>query len=273
LAIVLAIANAKLKVFEDPRVDEVTEMLPGNNCGACGQPGCRAFAEKAVTGEVVPSQCTPGGPDTAAKIAAYLGVEAGEVEKRVARLLCAGGANVSIQLAEYQGYPSCRSATAAGGGNKGCRYGCLGFGDCEEICDFDAITMGPTGLPVVDFEKCTACGDCVRICPKGLFEIIPASQHLIVQCKSQLKDEGVLAVCQVGCTACGKCVADAPQGLLHMQKNLPVINNEMLHMQSPDVICRCPTGAITWIEEQQFETPVPDATLQLAQSNVLSSLK
>ena len=142
LAIVLAVANAKLKVFEDPRIDHVQEMLPNSNCGACGAAGCRAFAELVVSGKMQPSGCTVGGPTTAQAVADYLGVEAGEAVKRVARLLCAGGSNVAIQMSEYQGHKSCRAAAAVGGGGKGCRYGCLGFGDCFDVCDFDADNDG-----------------------------------------------------------------------------------------------------------------------------------
>ncbi|UCG51372.1 MAG: 4Fe-4S dicluster domain-containing protein [Candidatus Latescibacterota bacterium] len=252
LGIILAVANAKLKVFEDPRIDQVHEMLPNSNCGACGLPGCRVFAEKAVAGQIQPSQCTVGGSETAAAVADYLGVDAGTVEKTTARVLCAGGTNVSVQMAEYKGFPTCRAAVAAGGGGKGCRYGCLGFGDCEAICDFDALTMGPTGLPIIDIDKCTSCGDCVRICPKYLIEILPVEQHLVVQCKSELEGDEILELCKVACTACGRCVADGAQGLLRMKRNLPVVNTDLLHMQSPDAIKRCPTGAITWVEDQQF---------------------
>ncbi len=258
LGVVLAVANAKLRVFEDPRIDGVFDMLPNTNCGSCGLPGCRAFAEKAVAGEIQPSQCTVGGPETAAAVADFLGVEAGALDRKVARLLCAGGTNVAIQMAEYKGFPSCRAAVAAGGGGKGCRYGCLGFGDCEVVCDFDAIVMGPTGLPIIDFVKCTACGDCVRICPKGILELIPARQHVLVQCKSELEGDHVLDLCKVACTACGKCVADSPQGLLRMKKNLPTVNTDVLHLESPDVIRRCPTGAITWLDSQQFKN-TPEA--------------
>ena len=95
LAIVLAIANSKLKVFEDPRIDVVADMLPGSNCGACGYPGCRGFSEKVVNGEVQPSGCPVGGADTAAIIADFLGVDAGEALKKTARLLCAGGDDVA----------------------------------------------------------------------------------------------------------------------------------------------------------------------------------
>ena len=252
LGVVLALANARLKVFEDPRIDAVNDMLPGSNCGACGLPGCRVFAEHAVEGTVQPGECRVGGPDTANTVAEYLGVDPGEVEKLVARLLCAGGKDVAAQMAEYVGYPSCRSAAAVGGGGKGCRYGCLGFGDCQLVCDFDAIIMSPTGLPIVDAEKCTACGDCVEICPKDILVLKPLKQHLLVQCKSELEGDSMLEMCKVACTACGKCVADAPQGLLKMRKNLPEINPELLNLETPDTVKRCPTGAITWIEGQQF---------------------
>ncbi len=163
LAIVLAVANSRLKVYEDPRIDGVNDMLPGNNCGACGLPGCRAFAEKAVSGEINPSECPVSGLDAATEIADYLGVEMGESVKKVARLLCAGGTNVAVQMSEYAGHESCRSASAVGGGGKACRFGCLGFGDCKDVCTFDAITMGPTGLPGVAVDLCTSCGDCVDV--------------------------------------------------------------------------------------------------------------
>ena len=248
----LAAANIKLKVFEDPRIDRVDEMLPGNNCGACGLPGCRAFAEKVVAGDIMPSGCTVGGEDTANEVAEFLGIDAGERVLTVARLMCAGGTDVAIQMTEYEGHESCRSASAVGGGSKGCRYGCLGFGDCMDVCTFGAITMGPTGLPIVDIDKCTSCGDCVEICPKGLYEIVPQEQHLLVQCKSELEGDEILELCRVACTACGRCVADAPQGLLKMKKNLPVMNRELLHLQSPNATLRCPSGAIAWVEGQQF---------------------
>lgn len=253
LAIVLAVANSKLRVFEDPRIEQVADMLPGNNCGACGLPGCRAFSEKVVTGDVKPSECPVGGIETASVIADFLGVEAGQVVKKIARLLCAGGTNIAKQMSEYQGYASCRSASAVGGGGKACRYGCLGYGDCMDVCTFDAIKMGPTRLPTVDVDKCTSCGDCVAICPKTLFEIVPVAQHLLVQCKSELEGDRVEQVCKVGCTACGKCAADAPQGLLKMKKNLPTLNRELLHLQSPNATLRCPTGAIRWVEGRQFQ--------------------
>lgn len=262
LAVVLAIANSKWKVFEDPRIDEVQDMLPGSNCGACGMPGCRIFAEKVVVGEVQPSGCTVGGEETANTVADYLGVEAGEAVKTTVRLLCAGGTDVAIQMGEYEGHPSCRSASVVAGGTKGCRYGCLGFADCETVCDFDAIVMSSTGLPIIDVEKCTACGDCIDVCPVDVLELLPVGQHLLVQCKSLLEGDDMLEACKVACTACARCVADAPPGLLKMHKNLPVLNNELIHLQTAEAIRRCPTGAITWVEGTQFQDGI--------ESNVVS---
>ena len=256
LAIVLAIANSRLKVWEDPRVEAVQQMLPNNNCGACGLPGCRAFAEKVVEGAVKPAGCTVGGPDTASRVAEYLGIDAGEAVKRTARLLCAGGANVAIQMAEYQGHPSCRAASAVGGGSKGCRYGCLGYGDCQGVCTFDAIVMSPTGLPIIDADKCTACGDCIDICPKNLLELYPVEQRLVVQCKSELEGDEIIELCRVACTGCARCVADAPEGLLKMHNNLPVLNRDLLNIQSETPIRRCPTGAIVWLEDTRFQTGI-----------------
>ena len=256
LAVILAIANAKLKVFEDPRIDKVTDMLPGNNCGACGLPGCRAFAEKLVAGELLPGACPPSDAETACEVADYLGVDAGDTTPKIARLLCAGGSDVAVQMADYAGQESCRSATATSGGSKGCRYGCLGFEDCLDACTFGAIQMSPTGLPVVDVEKCTSCGDCVRICPKALFVILPLAQHLLVQCKSELEGDDMLEQCRVGCTACGRCVADASPGLLKMKHNLPELNGELLELESANATLRCPTGAIAWVEGAQFQDAV-----------------
>lgn len=252
LAIVLVIANSKLKVYEDPRIEVVADYLPGANCGACGLAGCRAFAESVVEGAVKPSQCPVGGAETATYIATYLGIDAGEAERKVARLLCAGGADVAYQVGTYEGYSSCRAAAVVTGGSKACTYGCLGLGDCFDACTFDAIRMSDTGLPIVDVAKCTACGDCVRACPKDLFELYPVSRCLVVQCKSQLEGDQALAQCQVACTACGRCVADAPEGLLTMENNIPVLNMLKMELQTPIATYRCPTQAIVWIEGPQM---------------------
>lgn len=248
----IALANRRLWVWEDPRIDVVASMLPSNNCGGCGLPGCRAFAEAAVAGTVQPAQCNVMGADGVASVAAFLGVEAGTSVKRVARLLCAGGSDVAVTQAEYRGLPTCAAAAAVAGGGKGCAWGCLGLADCERVCDFDAISMSETGLPIVDPVKCTACGDCVEACPKGLFTLLPMDDHLLVQCKNLINGDDALDACRVACTACGKCVQDAEPGLISIASGVAVVDYERIAFAEPRAIERCPTGAIVWLTGAQF---------------------
>ncbi|MBK7408177.1 MAG: RnfABCDGE type electron transport complex subunit B [Saprospirales bacterium] len=255
-AVVIAVAYKKLRVYEDPRIDQVEEMLPHANCGACGQPGCRAFAEKVVGNELSPSKCTVSSPEGVKRIAEYLGVDAGSEEKRIARVLCAGGKSEAHNLADYKGtMRTCRGESVVNGGPKACSWGCLGLGDCEVACDFDALHMNEDGLPVVIPDLCVACGDCVEACPKGLFELMPVSQKLIVQCKSQLEGDLALSKCSVACTACGRCVADGAPGLIEIKNNLAVVNYELNNLAIADATRRCPTDAIIWLEGAQFKPP------------------
>lgn len=249
LALILVIANRKLYVYEDPRIDVVESMLPHANCGACGYPGCRPFAEALVEGKINPAKCTVSSEDGHTAIASFLGVSAGSEEKKVARLACAGGKNVARNRAKYHGMESCQGAALVSGGGKGCFWGCLGFGDCDSACDFDAIHMDENGLPVVDEDKCTACGDCVEACPKDLFSLQPIRHKLWVACKNLEQGDDILEDCEVACTACGRCVKDAPDNLIAMEYNLPVINYSVDQVINP--IQRCPTGAIVWLDKEK----------------------
>jgi Na+-translocating ferredoxin:NAD+ oxidoreductase RNF subunit RnfB len=251
LAGILAAAYRKLYVYEDPRIDAVEAMLPSANCGACGCAGCRAFAEKVVKGEIAPAKCTVSAPAAIVQIANFLGVNAGAEEKRVARLACAGGNNVARNHAKYSGLETCRGAALIAGGGKACSWGCLGLGDCERVCDFDAIHMDEHSLPVVSESKCTACGDCVEICPKQLFSIHVVSHRLWVACKNLQNGDAAEANCEVACTACGRCAADAPPGLIQIVNNLAVIDYSRNSLANQTPIQRCPTGAIVWLDEKK----------------------
>jgi len=250
---VIAMVNKKFWVWEDPRIGEVEELLPSTNCGACGVPGCRAFAEAVVAGEQQPSGCTVMGSDDIDDLASYLGVDAGEANKRVARLLCAGGKNEAARNSDYSGFETCKAATAVASGGKACRWGCLGLADCEESCLLDAIYMNENELPVVIPELCTACNDCVVACPLDLFELMPMDQKLIVQCKNLLHGDAAEDLCSVACNACMKCVADSEPEVIEIRNNLAVIDYEKNSLTDPGAIARCETGAIVWVEGQQFE--------------------
>jgi ferredoxin len=137
------------------------------------------------------------------------------------------------------------------GGGRACPWGCLGLADCERACTFDAIRMNREGLPVVDVDRCTACGDCVEICPLNLFTLQPVSHRVVVQCSSPLAGEEATGVCKVACDACGRCALDAPDGVIEMTGGLPRL---LAPARAPESCTyRCPTGAIRWVDGNQFE--------------------
>ena len=254
-AVLIALAHRRFYVFEDPRIEAVVGFLPGNNCGACGFPGCRGFGEALVGGVTTPATCTVMSPDQREEMAQFLGVDVGSANQRVARLLCAGGRDVAVQEADYVGLGTCAAAAAVASGGKGCTWGCLGLADCERSCDFDAITINDVGLPVVDPVGCTACGDCVEACPKDLFVLMPLAHQLLVQCRNLLDGDAATAVCQVACNGCRRCAADAAPDLITIQSGLAIVDYDRYDLASPAAIARCPTGAIVWITGAQFSEP------------------
>ena len=247
LATLLIVASKKLAVDEDPRMDIVEEMLPGANCGACGYIGCRQFAEALVRQETSPGKCTVSSDTERERVAQFLHVNVGDVNRQVVRLACAGATNVARQRAHYSGMESCQAAAQVAGGSKTCNWGCLGFGDCEAVCDFDAIVMNTHSLPEVIEDNCTACGDCIQACPKDLFSLHPIDHRLWVACKNLEFGDAILDYCEVGCTACGRCAKDADDNLVVMRDNLAVVDYNKDH-RTRVPIERCPTGAIVWIE-------------------------
>ena len=246
LALLLSIANRRLFVYEDPRIDEVEELLPHANCGACGTPGCRPFAEALVAKEVDPGLCTVNTADMNQLIADFLGVEVRDHEQQVARLACAGGSHVAQIQAKYAGLKTCRAAALVSGGGKGCSWACLGLEDCAKVCDFDAISFNKFSLPVVDADLCTACGDCVVECPKELFSLQPVSHKLWVACSNKDNMDESETYCDVACNACSRCVSDSPEGLISIQNNLATIDYSKNGLSSKIAIERCPTGSIVW---------------------------
>lgn len=249
LASVLVVASRLFHVAVDPRIARVERLLPHTNCGACGYPGCRAFADALVGGEAFPAQCSVSTPEAHQRIAVCLGVDVGEREKMVARLACAGGNNVARDRAHYRGLPTCAAASLVAGGGKACFWGCLGLGDCCHVCDFDAIHMNAHDLPVVDEDRCTACGDCVTACPKDLFSLHPASHRLWVACSSLAQGDELLEQCEVACTGCARCAMES-SGPVQMVGHLPVVHYDQGPVTAQPTE-QCPTGAIVWIDEIQ----------------------
>jgi RnfABCDGE-type electron transport complex B subunit len=223
--LLLALASKVFHVETDPKIALVEDALPGAQCGACGQPGCSAYAEAVVKGEAEPTLCMPGGPSVAKAISEILGVEMGAFTPKVAVVQCKGGKREAKQRAEYQGIRDCNAAEVVSGGAKACVYGCLGFGTCVEACPFDAMGMSDNALPVVFEDKCTGCGNCVSACPRGILQLVPRSQPVYLGCVSRDKGKQVKAVCDVGCTGCAACSRPkrTPSGKIKMGENHPEV--------------------------------------------------
>jgi electron transport complex protein RnfB len=244
-AAALAIADKKLRVEEDPRIGLVNDVLPGANCGACGCAGCGAYAEAVVTEGLAITKCPVGGQDVIDDLARIMGVDAGAAVKHVVRLMCRGTASVANTKADYDGPGGCAVQDLVSGGGKACQWGCLGGGDCVDVCDFGALEMGPEGLPVVYEDLCTACAACVTACPRDLFELHPVDREFFVFCKSHDDPKTSKAVCGVACTGCSICARNS-DGAITMVDGLAVIDHDAV---DPSIIPieKCKTHAIGWL--------------------------
>lgn len=247
-AIILYLVAQRFKVFEDPRIDLVEDALPASNCGGCGFPGCRNFSEACVKSDSLKGLfCPVGGNDTMAKVGSILGMEAEEQDPTIAVIRCAGAFDKRPRINHYDGPASCAIVSSLYAGDTGCAFGCLGHGDCVDVCEFDAIHMNPeTGLPVVTDEKCTACGACVGACPKHIIELRKRNKKdrkIFVCCINEEKGGIARKSCEVACIGCGKCVKVCPYEAITLENWLAYIHPVKC------TLCRkcveeCPTNAI-----------------------------
>ncbi len=268
LSVVLYFVAQKFKVEEDPRIDIVEAIMPGANCGGCGQAGCRAFAEACVKAPNLDSLfCPVGGNQTMKKVGEALGFEVKEKAPMVAVVRCNGTCDNRARTNIYDGISSCAVMSSLYSGNTDCKYGCLGMGDCVSVCNFGAISIdNTTGLPVVDQDKCTACGACVKACPKFVIELRlkgPKNRRIFVSCIN--KDKGGVArkACTAACIGCGKCAKVCPFDAITVQDNLAYIDFNKCRLCTK-CVSECPTGAIHAINFP----PKPPKVEQADQSTV-----
>ena len=244
----LAIANSKLKVEEDPLVAKILDTLPGTNCGACGVAGCHTLAEQIAKGDSPLNSCPAGGQEVADLLAEILGVEGVAAKRILAVVLCRGGLDETVKNAEYRGDYTCSAANLTGG-EKVCTYSCLGYGECVDACDFEAMAMNDNGLPVIFNDKCVGCGACARACPRDIIEMHPEDRKLFVYCRSMDKGPVTKKGCKVGCIACTLCVKDCEvEGGIVMKNNLAVVDYGSCP-QDDLPTKRCPTKCILFDEE------------------------
>ncbi len=240
----LAIAAKVFAVETDPKVEAIKDVLPGANCGACGYAGCSNFAEAVAGGEANPSGCIPGGEETTNAIGEVLGQVISAATQPVATVFCVGDAFKTADRFIYDGVKDCSVASGFIGGFKECSYGCLGFGNCVDVCMFDAIKMGEHGLPVVDIDKCTGCSLCADACPRAIIKMLPKGDagHLVL-CNSHDRGKTVSKACEVGCIACKACVKVCAVEAIVMEDNLAVIDLEKC-TDCGDCAVKCPPGTI-----------------------------
>ena len=219
---VLAVASKIFAVKTDERLPLLMDALPGANCGGCGFAGCQAYAQAVLDGKAPIGLCAAGGSESAKQMSAIMGVEAAEVERKVAMVKCRGQNHAA--KGRYTGISDCRSAMLVGGdGPSACPNGCLGFGTCVSVCKFDAIHV-VNGVARVDAEKCTGCMQCAEACPRKV--IIPVTYHtdIVIACSNHQRGAYTRQVCDLGCVGCHLCEKQCDYDAIHVINNLAVID-------------------------------------------------
>lgn len=243
---VLVIASKLMAVKEDERFPKVRECLPGANCGACGFAGCDGYAKALCENPDTPSNlCTPGAYAVSKKLSEILGTKFTDVAEKVAVVHCGGDCSKTQDKAIYSGIQSCKAAKLTYGGKGSCTYGCLGLGDCMNVCPQNAIYI-KDGIAKINLYECIGCGICTRACPNGLISLIPKSENVIVTCSSKDKGASVRKICSNGCIGCKKCERVCPQGAIKVTDNLASINYEKCRSCPDFGICAesCTTSCI-----------------------------
>ena len=260
-ALVLYVCSKKFAVFEDPRIGQVNELLPGANCGGCGFAGCGAMAEALVKGadkgSIEGMNCPVGGSDVMGQVAKVLGLAVANGDPQVAVIRCNGTCENRPKVAEYVGLHTCAAMHACGAGETACGYGCLGCGDCVAACQFDAISMNvETGLPEVNDDKCVACGACVKACPRHIIELRkkgPKNRRIFVSCVNKDKGAVSMKACKAACIGCSKCAKECQFEAITVENNLSYIDYTKCRL-CRKCVAACPTKAIHAIN---FPAPKP----------------
>jgi len=238
----LAIASKKLAIQANPKLEEVQHLLPGSNCGACGDAGCFGFAESLVSGKATIEGCRVCSEESKQKIARVMGIALEKQNKKIATLHCNGGLQVKDKYL-YDGIGDCIAANLVLAGQKACVFACLGFDTCKKACPFGAISMSAEALPVVDKVKCRSCNKCVLACPKKLFTLVAVNNTVYVACNSHDLGKDVKSVCPVGCIACKLCEKACKFDAIHVIDNLAVIDYRKC-TSCKECVKVCPTKTI-----------------------------
>lgn len=224
IGVFLELAGKKFAVEVDEKEQAILDVLPGNNCGGCGFPGCSGLAAAIAAGEAEISACPVGGTPVAGQIGEIMGQSAGEQVREVAFVKCGGTCDKAKQDYDYYGVEDCTMMNfMQNSGPKSCNYGCHGFGSCVKVCPFDAIHV-IDGIAVVDKDACKACKKCIAACPRNLIELVPYDHQHLVVCSSKDKGKDVMAACSVGCIGCKMCEKVCEFDAVHVEDNIAHID-------------------------------------------------
>ncbi|MBR7104358.1 MAG: RnfABCDGE type electron transport complex subunit B [Lentisphaeria bacterium] len=263
LGLVIGFFAKVFKVETDPRIELVTELLPGANCGGCGKAGCSDFAKSVVNGENPPGKCPVSSKEQITAIAMALGVDPGSAFPRRAVVRCGGDIHQVNRKINYNGVLDCASANLISGGPKGCRYGCIGMGSCAAKCPFGAIEI-INNLAVVHEELCVGCGTCAAVCPRGVIELVPMNSRVHVYCNSPEKGPEKRKNCKVSCLGCRKCERLAPEKF-KVEGFLARVDYEADPPPTEEDVEKvgCPTGALlTASRHYEIETFDPEFSIK-----------
>lgn len=244
IGLILAFASVIFAVPKNEKAEKISEVLPGANCGACGFSGCSGYAEALAAGKAQPGMCTVGGEAVAKSISEILGVSGGNIEKKVALVHCAGSCDNTENKAEYSGLKSCLAANKIGSGVTSCTFGCLGLGDCERACPFDAIHIR-NGVSVVDSEKCKGCSKCINACPRNLISLVKYTPQAVVRCSNKQKGAVTRKLCKAGCIGCMKCAKNCEANAITVKDFCAFVDVDKC-TGCRTCVDNCPVGCITF---------------------------
>ena len=221
--IILALASSFFSVPKNEKEEQVLSALPGVNCGACGFSGCSGYAKALIKSEAKPNLCAPGGEAVCSIISKILGIKEESIEKKVAKVYCAGTYDHTLNKMEYQGIESCVAAGELFSGPKNCKYGCIGFGDCKKVCEYNAIEIC-NGVAHIDPEKCKGCFVCVKNCPKNIIKLVPYKKQAFIGCSNTDKGGQTKKACAIGCIGCTLCAKECPTSAITIENSLAKID-------------------------------------------------
>ncbi len=240
--VILSVVNLFLKDKQNNLSEQILEILPGANCGACGFSSCEEYAKALANKKSRIGLCLPGGEKVSLKLTKLLKQKEIDYKKRFAHVKCRGSLESTSKIAEFINIKTCAAANMLYAGGGKCSYGCLGFGDCINACEYGAISL-KNGVSYIDRVKCVGCGKCIEVCPKNIIVLLDHQNQAIVCCSNEDKGAVSKLACSVSCVACRMCEKTCHLGAIYIKNNLASVDKENCIACGK---CRevCPRGCI-----------------------------